>query len=163
MPQLRLSLNIPTLTKTVSLEDVTNEIKSFFHEEAVFRKLANAALIIDMSNQYTSRNIQAVRTLPNYRKIQAAFVLEALGVGSYLLSDLKRDTKCEDLIRDWNDLCQWLVHRLITKDVVRKIRSMMAVHRELNPPQVRGRHILQSRRKSKTILNLLNITHVSLP
>jgi len=122
--------------------NIVNELDAFFEKEWVISLLAKTAFQMREPQRDGSTKDSHLRSERAYLWIQAAFVIEALGDGSTVFSEIRRDPRHELLLTSWHELRAWLIVQTPTLEMVNSIRSAMKAYEALNatsPPTEKRR------------------------
>jgi hypothetical protein len=123
--------------------NIVNELDAFFEKKWVISLLAKTAFQMREPQRDSSTKDSHIRSERAYLWIQAAFVIEALGDGSIVFSEIRQDPRCNLLLESWYELRAWLIVQTPTLEMVNCIRSAMKAYEALNatiPPAEKRRH-----------------------
>ncbi|PMD38551.1 hypothetical protein L207DRAFT_585442 [Hyaloscypha variabilis F] len=112
--------------------DIVTELDSFFEKEWVISLLAKTTFQMRDPQRDNATKDSHIRSERAYLWVQAAFVIEALGDGSTMFSEIRRDPRQEILLESWHELRAWLIARTPALEVVNSIRSAMKAFESLN-------------------------------
>jgi hypothetical protein len=106
-------------------QDLVNEFDVFFRKEWVPLRLAKMAFHIRLYSERDELIMSALRSEDNYRLVQAAFVIEALGRDSPILSKLRPTFLFSRLKITWDELSTYLISTTPTPETVENVYKVM--------------------------------------